>query len=414
MEKTEATYWIETDEDIERATALLAGEQSAGTFVKVPLETEELTLRHGARVESIEVVGESPAPSLPMRREPTGQPHRQARVVVSFPTENTGHSLTALFTQLAGNLFELSPFSGLRLLDFEVSREFSEAQAGPAFGIAGTRRMARVADGPIIGTIVKPSVGLSPEATAGLVDELVRAGLDFIKDDELIANPPYSPVAERARAVMPVVLREADRTGRMPMVAFNITDTVENMKRHHDAVVAAGGTCVMYNLVAGGLLGLEALRAFSRVPIHAHRSGWGMLGRSPAVGMEYTAFQKFFRMAGADHMHVNGLRNKFCEPDESVIRSARACQTPIHGRHTVMPVFSSGQTAAQAPDTYAALGNSDLLYVCGGGILGHPDGAGAGVRGLREAWDAAAAGIPLREHAKTHPALEAALARFGK
>lgn len=62
-------------------------------------------------------------------------------------------------------------------------------------------------------------------------------------------------------------------------------------------------------------------------------------------------------------MHLNGLRNKFCESDESVIASARACLAPMFDRpgkgYEVMPVFSSGQGAGQAPDTCKALGSID-------------------------------------------------------
>jgi ribulose-bisphosphate carboxylase large chain len=132
--------------------------------------------------------------------------------------------------------------------------------------------------------------------------------------------------------------------------------------------------------------------------------------------MSYVAYQKFWRLAGVDHMHVNGIRNKFCEDDASVIASARECLTPMfeppRAGCQVMPVFSSGQSARQAPDTYAALGSTDLIYACGGGIMAHPDGVAAGVRSLHQAWEAAAGGVPLAEYAKSHPELGAALARF--
>jgi ribulose-bisphosphate carboxylase large chain len=77
-----------------------------------------------------------------------------------------------------------------------------------------------------------------------------------------------------------------------------------------------------------------------------------------------------------------------------------------------MPVFSSGQSAAQAPDTYKALGSTDLIYAAGGGILGHPEGPAAGVRSLRQAWAAAVEGVPLDTYAASHPELRAALERF--
>ena len=85
-----------------------------------------------------------------------------------------------------------------------------------------------------------------------------------------------------------------------------------------------------------------------------------------------------------------GLRDKFSEPDESVIRSARACLTPRfpppQPSFEVMPMFSSGQWAEPAFDTYRALGRTDLIYASGGGIAAHPGGIAAGVASIRFAW----------------------------
>jgi ribulose-bisphosphate carboxylase large chain len=188
------------------------------------------------------------------------------------------------------------------------------------------------------------------------------------------------------------------------------------MMHRHDAVVSAGGTCVMVSMNSIGLPALVALRRHAQVAIHGHRNGWGMFDRSPAIGMSYIAYQKFWRLAGVDHMHVNGLRNKFCETDESVIASARECLTPMFsepGRGCeIMPVFSSGQSAAQAPATYKALGTTDLIFACGGGLMAHPGGIAAGVRSLQQAWEAAVAGVPLEEYARPRPELQEALAKF--
>jgi ribulose-bisphosphate carboxylase large chain len=273
-----------------------------------------------------------------------------------------------------------------------------------------------VAEGPIIGTIIKPSVGLSPQATAEQVRMLAEAGVDFVKDDELQADGPHCPFDERVRAVLGVLSDHAARTGKRVMYAANITGEIDEMLARHDQVLAEGGTCVMVSLNSVGLPALKVLRAHSKLPIHGHRNGWGLLGRSPAIGMSFVAWQKFWRLAGIDHIHVNGLANKFCEDDASVIASASECLTPmfnVPGRGCeIMPVFSSGQSARQVADTYKALGSTDLIYAAGGGIMGHPAGPAAGVRSLRQAWDAAIAGIPLAEHARSHAELKAALEGF--
>ena len=56
----------------------------------------------------------------------------------------------------------------------------------------------------------------------------------------------------------------------------------------------------------------------------------------------------------------------------------------------------------------------DLLYLAGGGILAHPDGAAAGVTSIRQAWSATRTGITLDEAARSAPELARALAFFGK
>jgi len=414
-----AAYLIETAFDPRAAAEAMAGEQSSGTFVSVPGETPELKARFGARIETLEVLEEGVPPSLPGARMPSGGDGpviRRARVVLSWPLENLGPSLSNLVATVAGNLFELGQFSGLRLLDIGLPGAFADAYPGPQFGVAGTRRLAKVETGPLIGTIIKPSVGLSPEATAALVDTLAAAEIDFIKDDELQADGPHCPFEARARAVMAVVQRHADRLGRKVMVAFNITGDLDQMKRRHDLVLELGGTCVMASLNSVGLVGMIELRRHAALPIHAHRNGWGALTRAPALGWSYLAWQKLWRLAGADHMHVNGLANKFCEPDDSVIASARECLTPMFPDKpcTVMPVFSSGQSARQAPGTFAAMGTADLIFAAGGGIMAHPDGPAAGVASLRQAWEAAMAGVDLDTHARDNPALARALARYAE
>jgi ribulose-bisphosphate carboxylase large chain len=409
-ERIHASYWLETGDDPARAAEIIAGEQSSGTFVALPNETPELKARSGARVERLEVLDTSSQPSLPTpKRSPR---YTRCRLELSWPVENLGACLPTLMATVAGNLFELRAVTGLRLTDLQLPASFAAAYPGPAFGIAGTRRLAGVDRGPLIGTIIKPSVGLSADETAQQVRELVDGGIDFIKDDELQADGSRCPFEDRVRAVMRVVNEAADRTGKKAMVAFNLTGDLDKMRRRHDLVLEQGGTCVMVCLNSVGLVGMHELRRHAQLPIHAHRAGWGYLNRSPAVGWEYGPWQKLWRLVGADHLHVNGLRNKFSEPDDSVIAAARAVLAPATDAAAMpaMPVFSSGQTGLQAHDTYAALGCTDLIHTAGGGIFGHPQGVSAGVEALRASWEAAMSGVSLAEHSRRVPALTAALA----
>ena len=245
-DRIEADYLIETPLDPRAAAEVMAGEQSSGTFVPVPGETPELKARSAARVESITLLETVASPSLPGAARDRGAGFRRAKATLSWPLDNLGPSLPNLMATVAGNLFELKPFSGLRLLDMRLPNAFAAAYPGPKFGIEGTRRLSGVTAGPLIGTIVKPSVGFGPEETAALVATLAEAGIDFIKDDELQADGPHCPFDARARAVMRVINAHADRTGKKVMFAFNLTGEVDEMRQRHDLVRDLGGTCFRF------------------------------------------------------------------------------------------------------------------------------------------------------------------------
>lgn len=413
MSRLYAEYELETPLDLAHTADVIAGEQSSGTFLKIEGETDALKAAHGARVESIVELGRSDRPALPCKMK--GEVYARGRITLSWPMENIGPSLPNTLATVAGNLFELREVSALRLLDVTFPDDFAKAYPGPKAGIVGTRKLAGVEKGPLIGTIIKPSVGLDAQATAALVKKLAEGGIDFIKDDELQANGPHCPLEARVKAVMRVLNDHAKRTGKKPMYAFNITGEIDEMKRGADLVREAGGTCVMVGIHSAGLPGVAALRRHTELPIHGHRNGWGLFSRSPDIGISFIAWQKFWRIAGVDHLHVNGLRNKFSEDGASSIASAKECLTPLFEGdkdYAVMPVFSSGQSAEQIEDTYAALQSTDLIYCAGGGIMGHPQGLTGGITSLREGWQAAVEGVPLDDYAKTHPALAAAIGMF--
>jgi ribulose-bisphosphate carboxylase large chain len=407
-----ATYEIESSLPIERALQILAGEQSTGTFVAVGRESDTLKAESAATVvgyTELPLTGSSPLPGT------VGDPadRKRARVEVRFPLENFGPSIPNLLAAVAGNLFEIKELGAVKLVDLDLPQAFAERYAGPQFGVEGTRRLVGRPDGAMVGTIIKPSIGLSPEELAEVVDELAGAGIDFIKDDELQGNGRKAPLVERVRAVMPVLERHADRTGVKPMYAFNITDDIDRLEANHDLVLEAGGTGVMVCVNMVGLAGLDYLRRRSQLPIHGHRAMFGALSRSDQLGIGFHAWQKLVRLCGADHLHTNGISNKFYETDDQVLSSIEAVRRPLLGLTSMVPVLSSGQWGGLAHATYAAVGTTDVLVLAGGGIHGHPDGVAAGVASMREAWDSAARGEQAEDALRRSIPLQRATERFG-
>jgi ribulose-bisphosphate carboxylase large chain len=417
-DRFEASYLIETPLDPGKVAEVMAGEQSCGTFTRVEGETDALRERARATVETIEELPPAAAPSLPnawLARKKIAGPYRRARVTISFPVANVGGNLATLAAVVAGNLYDLGEVTGVRLDTIRLSAAFRKRFALPKQGIAGTRRLTGVAQGPIVGSIIKPNVGLSADDTAALVARLCAAGLDFIKDDEISADPEHAPLAARIPKVMAAVRAHHDKTGKAVMVAFNITDETDAMRRHADLIAREGGSCAMVSLNWCGFSAVETLRASTDLALHGHRNGFGALSRHPLLGISFQAYQTLWRLAGVDHMHVHGVQGKFAQQDDEVVSSARDCVTPLidGGDDHVMPAFSSGQWAGTVPATFDAIGHTDVMFLSGGGIMAHPGGPAAGVVSIRQAWEAVAAGKSLTEAARLHRELREALETFG-
>lgn len=409
-----ATYRIASYLPLRTAAEILAGEQSFGTFIPVAGESEALRARHGAEVVEVSEVGQT-SEVLPGSFNPRGLEKANVGIVrIAFPEVNVGPSLPGLMNIVAGNLYELRDLAAVRLIDLEIPRSVLNAYPGPKAGIRGTRELIRAGHvGAIIGTIIKPSIGLPLSELGDLVAVLADAGIDFIKDDEINGDPPLAPLAGRIKTVMPEIERSADASGKKTMYAFNVTDDLDVMFRNVDLVERYGGTCVMVTVPTIGLPALRALREHTELPIHGHRAGFGAFGRSEMLGLSYAVYQKCARLAGADHLHVGGVNSKFFERNESVVESVRAIREPLGECSPTLPVLSSAQSAATAELTYELLGSDDVMVLAGGGISGHPYGVAAGVASMQTAWAALREGRPLSEEAAENPALRVALEQFG-
>ncbi|NVO24688.1 3-oxo-isoapionate-4-phosphate decarboxylase OiaX [Donghicola mangrovi] len=407
------TYRIETNGDIEALAAKIASDQSTGTFTALPNETEEVRARCAAIVTGITPLDSTDTPSFP---DPSGTgPYRRADITIAYPLEAVGTDIAALMTIAVGGVYAVRGLTGIRVRDIDLPPEWA-CHPGPQFGIKGSRQLMGVSDGPMIASIIKPSLGLTPEETATVVKTLCEAGVDFIKDDEKLMSPGYSPFEARVKAIMPVIHEHEQKTGKKVMYAFGISSADPDlMMQRHDVVVENGGNAAVININSVGYGGMSFLRKRSALCLHAHRNGWDIQTRHPGLGMDFTAYQKIWRLLGVDQFQINGIRAKYWEPDDSFVASFKDVMTPIFNEDDrPLPVVCSGQWGGQAVDTYRRTGRTlDLMYLGGGGIHGHPMGIAAGVRAIRQAWDSAVAGVELADYAKDHRELAASLAKWG-
>ena len=414
-ESVRMTYRIETPDDPHAMAAKIASDQSTGTFVALAQETASLKARAAARVLEVKDFPEQEFSSIP-QEVGNGKRFRRAEAIIDFPIDAVGTDLAALMTIALGGVYSIKGFSGIRVVGMELPSAFANVYPGPQFAISGSRELTGVYGRPIIGTIVKPALGLLPEETAELVRELIQADVDFIKDDEKLASPPYSALEARVHAIMPIILDHEQRTGKKVMYAFGISDTdPEEMVRKHDIVADAGGNAAVININSIGFGGFLYLRKRSRLVLHAHRNGWDILTRHPGLGMDFSVYQQFWRLLGVDQFQINGIGAKYWEPDDSFVQSFHDLVQPIFSdKDCPLPVVCSGQWGGQAPETWRRTGRTlDLMYLCGGGVVAHPAGPASGVLAVQQAWQAAVAGVSLEEYAKDHSELAQSLVKFG-
>lgn len=410
-----ATYRVATHLDLAEVAEVIAGEQSAGTFTRVGFESDELRRAHAATVLTVEET--APLSSdwgLPgATGESAGTQPRVGLVRIGFPERNFGPSIPAVLTTVAGNLYELQEVAGIKLMDVELPEAVIDRYPGPMHGVAGTRRLIGNEEQAMIGTIIKPSIGLSPEHLSEILTQLAAARIDFVKDDEINSDAPYFPLMERIDVVMDTLEEARQRTGAPLMYAFNITGDLDAMKRGVERISERGGTCAMVAIPSIGFSALTELRQSTDLVIHGHRAGFGALDRSPLLGYSFRVFQKLARLAGTDHLHAGGIDGKFWESNDDVTSNVRAMQESMFQGEELLPVLSSAQTAATAEPTRDLVDSDDLLILAGGGIHAHPGGIADGVSSLREAWRIVSSGRSPAQQATEGSPLAEALRAFG-
>ena len=379
-----ATYLAELPPDRARAAAeAFATGQSIGTWLPVPGITAQMRRTYGAVVEEIcpdpdpaEVAGEPVLGRWLMR--------------IGFPVVNFGTEFPMLLTTLVGN----DPSTSLtaRLVDIDPPAGWASAFPGPRQGVAGWRRITGVRGRPLLLNMIKPCTGFTPEVGAGLAEQVARGGVDLIKDDELLADTGFSPVAERARAYADRLDLVAAETGHRARYIANVTTRPTRLVDTARAALDGGADAVMVNGLATGLDGVRALaEADLGAPILVHTTTSDVLtgGTGSGIG-QAVLFGKLLRLAGADGVFT------------STPHGHRPLATDVFGTtvdwllerrgrlRPVMPMLAGGVTEDYIGPLVARAG-IDVMIGVGGAIQGHPDGATAGARVMREAIDAAVA-----------------------
>jgi len=369
------TYRFETDIDPRVAVANLCCEQSTAQWAR-PGREEDFRPRHGAKAVVLKEC----------RGEPGVCPAFE--VVIAHPHRNFGPRIPNFLSAAAGE----GPFycPGIKIIkwtDFEFPKKFLDQFAGPKFGLEGVRSLLGVRDRPLFLGVVKPNIGLSPRDFADIAYESWIGGLDIAKDDEMLADIDWSPLAERARLCAGALKKAEEVTGDRKIFVSNITDEVDLIPGLHDKVVREGVNMVMVNAVMAGFSAVRALSRHSQVPVLSHFTGMAVLSRLPNYGISSLVQVKLQRLAGGDVIVMPGFGERMSSSDEEVLANVKACLESWGNLKPALPVPGGSDSAETLPDVYSKIGHAEFGFICGRGVYGHPEGPAAGARSLHEAWN---------------------------
>lgn len=403
-----ATYFLETgrDTDIVKKVSSIAVEQTTGTWVAVPEETPEVREKHVARVVGIyEVPGNE-------FEIPTSQTSRQFVFQLAYPAVNFGPQIPMLLSTIIGNI---SMSGRLKLLDIKFPPTFLEGFPGPKFGVEGVRDILGIKERPLLNNMIKPCTGYTPEVGAILFERAVRGGVDIVKDDELIADPPFCPRLKRVKLYMEKVRQIYEETGHKALYAVNITDGAGKVLDNAKRAIDAGVNAIMINYLTVGVSAMQELAENPdiNVPILAHLDFAGTMYESSISGMSsHLVLGKLARLAGADIVVYPSPYGKFPLLRERYLGIGHHLSSKWCHIKKAFPMPGGGVMPNCVPAIINDLG-FDCILGAGGAIHGHPMGPIAGAKAMRQAIDAAINGIRLTEAAKGLPELQAAIDAWG-
>ena len=375
---------------LERAAEKIAAESSIGTWTKLSTLNKRTFNRLSAKIFFVS--------------------KKTKRVKIAYPLVLfEPRSIPQLLSSIAGNIFSMKDIKNLRLEDIKFPDVYINKFSGPGFGIDGIRKIFGIYNKPILGSIIKPKVGLSAAEQALLAYKVFKNGIDIIKDEENLTDLPFDKFTERVKEVLKLKKKAEKETGKKKVYAFNVTGPLDIMLERAKFVKKEGGKCIMVDIVSCGWSALQYLRDqnFGLI-IHGHRAGHSAFTRNKKHGLTMLVVAKLARLAGIDQLHTGTVVGKMEGTREEVLSIDNFLRKKWANLKPVMPIASGGLHPALLPKLIDILGR-DLIINFGGGIHGHPQGSEAGAIAVCQAAKASLKRIPLNKFAKNHQELKSAL-----
>ena len=358
---------------------------------------------------------------------------------IAFPNELfdrniiDGRAMIVSFLTLTiGNNQGMGDVEYGKMQDFWVPPALLALFDGPAMNIVDLWRLLGrplVDGGLVVGTIIKPKLGLRPQPFADACYQFWLGG-EFIKNDEPQGNQVFAPLKETIPLVADALRRAQDSTGKPKIFSANITadDPFEMIARGEYILETFGENANRVAFLVDGYVGgptavTLARRYFPRQFLHYHRAGHGAV-TSPQSKRGYSGFVhcKMSRLQGASGMHTGTMGYGKMEGEASDRAIAYMMEREVadgpyfrqewRGMKGNTPIISGGMNAVRLPGFFKNLGHANVINTCGGGSFGHLDGPVAGATSLFQAYEAWKSGSDVLEYAAAHRELARAFESF--
>ncbi len=386
---------------MKKAANTVALESSIGTWTEVP--GKDYVKKLGARVFSI----------------------KGNNIKVAYPQELfESDNVPNILSSIAGNIFGMKAVKAIRLEDVSFPKSILKNFSGPRYGIEGIRKMMGIKNRPLVGTIIKPKLGLVTKDHAKSAYEAWMGGCDIVKDDENLASQKFNVFEKRLAKTLEMADKAEAETGEKKAYLVNVTAETKEMMKRAQLAEKQGSKYVMIDILTAGWAALQTLREGNfKLALHAHRAMHAAFDRNPKHGISMMVIADFARLIGVDQIHIGTgigkLEGKIQDieeiSEEIESKSVKATKERLAQKwgkiKSTFSVSSGGLHPGHVPFLIKHLGK-DLVLQAGGGIHGHPSGTRAGAAAMRQAVDAVMKNKTLEEYAKTHIELREALKKW--
>jgi ribulose-bisphosphate carboxylase large chain len=425
-----------------QAACEIAAESSTGTNFKVNTETA-FSREMNALVYKLDL--------------------KKELVWIAYPWRlfDRGGNIQNILTYIVGNVLGMKEVDALKLLDVWFSPAMLEQYDGPSYTLDDMKKYLGVKGRPVLGTIIKPKMGLTSAEYAEVCYDFWVGGGDFVKNDEPQANQDFCPYEKMVVHVKEAMDKAVKETGKKKVHSFNVSagdfDTmIERCEMIVDAGFEPGSYAFLIDGITAGWMAVQTLRRkYPDVFIHFHRAAHGAFTRPEnPFGFSVLVLSKFARLAGASGIHTGtaGVGKMKGTPSEDITAAQNILHLLAGGHffeqswakvpkddkdilklvkddshhHTILeydswrgikkcaPIISGGLNPTKLKAFIDVAGTTDFITTMGAGVHAHPDGTRAGAKALVQACEAYKKKKSIEEYCKKNPELKKAIGFFGK